>query len=149
MKVSGSVRFRQQPREVYEYIARSVLDHALGAIPDPALVQDGGTVLTQYETKLWLWTIVTTEEATLEPGRAITWRHVDGPLTRSTETFRFEADGGGTLARYEGEVRGRNRWFRGVGDWLFVAPMTRRISLGSLRSARAELERSRREAGSV
>jgi hypothetical protein len=142
MKVSGSVRFRQQPREVYEHIAGSVLDHALGAAPHPAVVRDGGTVLTQYETKLWRWIIVTTEEATLDPGRAITWRHVDGPLTRSSETFRFEAHGSGTLVQYEGDVRGRNRWFRGVGDWLFVAPMTRRVSLGSLRSARAELDRT-------
>ena len=76
----------------------------------------------------------------LDPNRSITWKHVDGPLTGSVETFRFAALNSGTVVTYEGEVSARNRIFTGPGNRLFVAPQTRAVSLASIEQARRELD---------
>lgn len=141
VKVAGSVRFNSPPERVYEHLARGVLGQAVETPPGESAVREGMTLLTRYETKLWFGTVVTTEEATLEPGRSITWRHVDGPLTGSVETFRIEPrEGGGCVVRYRGDIVARHPLFKGPGEWFFVAPTTRRVSLGALRQARAEME---------
>jgi hypothetical protein len=139
MNVHGEVRFQSPIDRVYGHLARGVFAHAV----DSALAQDAApvTLLTRYETKLRRWTIVTTEQATLTPGKSITWRHVDGPLEGSVETFGLEEiASGGTLATYTGAVRARNRWFRGLGDRFFVAPVTRRVSMAALEQARREVD---------
>ena len=62
--------------------------------------------------------------------------HVDGPLTGSVEAFHVEAaSGGGSAVRYEGEIRPRNRFLRGLLEWLFVAPLTRMVSMKALKEA--------------
>jgi hypothetical protein len=127
--------FRAEGSKVLSHLARGVLAHAVERQPDDLTLRDA-TVLTRYETKIWLLRVVTTEEATLEPGRSITWKHVDGPLAGSVETFRVEAaPGGGTAVRYEGEVAARNRWLRGPLEWLLVAPLTRMVSMKALKEA--------------
>jgi len=85
-RVSGRVRFRVDASRVFVHLARSVLAHALEPQPDEVILRDV-TIVTRYLTKLGPLKVVTTEEATLEPGRSITWRHVDGPLTGSVERF--------------------------------------------------------------
>ena len=138
--VSGSLRFRDDTYAVYRYLARTVLAHAVEEQPDD-LADLGATFLTRYETKLGPLTVVTTEEANLEPGRAITWRHVDGPLTGSVETFCINKGGRGeTSVHYEGEIQARNRLLRGPLERLFVAPVTRMVSMKSLRDAKKALE---------
>jgi hypothetical protein len=124
---------------VYVYLARTVLAHAIAADNEEILGR-ASTILTRYRTKLWVLTVVTTEEATLEPGSKITWRHVDGPLTGSVETFGIESSSGGTLVRYRGEIRARNRLFRGPLERLLVAPLTRMVSMRALRDAKRELD---------
>ena len=89
MRGSGSVRFRVPAPAAYGYLARTVLSHAIEPKSDE-LVDREATVLTRYRTKLWLMTVVTTEETTLKPGKSITWRHVDGPLTGSVEAERLD-----------------------------------------------------------
>ena len=141
MKVSGKVLFRSSVQRVYAHLARGVFAHAVDSAPDDTQLLLALTLLTRYETKLWRWTIVTTEEAMLVPDERITWRHVDGPLTGSVETFALSAlAGGGTIANYTGGVRARNPWFRGPGDRFFVAPMTRRVSMAALEQARREVD---------
>jgi hypothetical protein len=141
MRVSGSVRFGASVSEVFAYLARTVLAHAVEQRPDDDTIAREGTVLTRYATKLGPLTVVTTEEATLTPGRSITWRHVDGPLTGSVETFEIGVSRrGGTVVRYTGDIRARNRWLRGPLEGRFVAPLTRMVSMGALRDARRALE---------
>jgi hypothetical protein len=125
---------------VYVYLARTVLSHAVEPQSYEVLNRKV-TILTRYRTKLWLMTVVTTEEATLEPGRSITWRHVDGPLTGSVEAFLIETDAGGrTVVRYDGAIRARNRLLRGPVERLTVGPLTRMVSLNALRDAKRALE---------
>lgn len=140
MRVSGSVRFGAQASAVYVYLARTVLPHAVEPQANDVLGREV-TILTRYHTKLWLMTVVTTEEAILEPGRSITWRHVDGPLTGSVESSRIEtAAGGGTVVRYEGDIRARNRLLRGPVERLFVGPLTRLVSMKALRDAKRAMQ---------
>jgi len=121
--------------------------HAVEPQPDEVLGREA-TILTRYRTKLWLVTVVTTEDATLEPGRSITWRHVDGPLTGSVEVFRIETPaGGGTVVRYDGDIRARNRFLRGPIERLFVGPVTRMVSMKALRDAKLAMEGERWHAG--
>ncbi|MEX2238609.1 MAG: hypothetical protein WEB00_13865 [Dehalococcoidia bacterium] len=141
MKVSGSVSFRSPPEAVYGKFFEGVFAHAIEeaglSIDRPA------TVLTSYETKVGPMTVVTTEEATLDPGRSITWRHRDGPLSPSSwETFSLEPDGAGTTVLYEADIEPRNRLLKGPLNRFWVAPQTRKISLRALRQARRELEGS-------
>ena len=144
MRVSGSVRFGASVSEVYVHLARTVLAHAVEQQADQAIMREV-TILTRYETRLWLQNVTTTEEATLEPGRSITWRHVDGPLTGSVETFRIGVrPGGGTVVRYTGEIRARNRLLRGPLEWMLVAPLTRMVSMRALRDANEALGGERR-----
>lgn len=141
MKVSCGVRFNSPSERVYEHFARGLLQHTVGETPDEQVINEPATLLTRYETNLWFGTVITTEEATLDPGRSITWRHVDGPLTGSVETFRFEPrDDRGCVVRYSGDIVARHPLLKGPGEWLFVAPTTRRVSLGALRQARRELD---------
>lgn len=122
------------------HLARSVLGHALEPQPDEPILRDV-TILTRYETKLGPLKVVTTEEATLEPGRSIAWRHVDGPLTGSVERFRIEpARRGGAVARYTGRIRARNRLLRGPLEWMLIGPLTRMVSMNSLREAKGAVE---------
>jgi hypothetical protein len=138
-RVSGRVRFRSDASTVYAYLARTVFAHALE--PQPEVVDRESTILTIYETKLGPLTVITTEEASLDPGRSITWRHVDGPLTGSVETFHIDrGERGGTIMRYEGNIRARNRLLRGPLERFFVGPVTRMVSMKALRDARKALE---------
>ncbi|HEV8573796.1 MAG TPA: hypothetical protein VGR43_03720 [Dehalococcoidia bacterium] len=137
------MRFEASASEVYGYLARTVLAHAVEQQADEAMMREV-TILTRYETRLPLLKVTTTEEATLEPGQSITWRHVDGPLTGSVETFRIGVKrGGGTVVRYTGAVRARNQWLRGPLEWLFVAPLTRMVSMRALRDAKEALDGKR------
>ena len=140
MKVNGQVKFRSPPQRVYEHIARTVFAHAVNDAPPDGALSRPMTLLTRYSTKRWYGTIVTTEEATLDPNRSITWKHVDGPLTGSVETFRIAPLNSGTIVTYEGEVSALNRFFTGPGNRLFVAPQTRAVSLASLEQARRDLD---------
>lgn len=141
MRVSGKVQFNSPIEKVYAHLARGVFAHAVEGSPGESRLLLPMTLLTRYETKAWRWTITTTEEATLDPGGSITWRHVDGPLSGSVETFTLgEIPGGGTMAIYSGDLRARNKWFRGPGDRFFVAPMTRRVSMASLEAARRAVD---------
>jgi hypothetical protein len=139
MRVSDSVRFESSVPAVYVYLARTVLSHAVEPQPDEAMNRKT-PILTRYRTKLWPITVVTTEEATLEPGQGITWRHVDGPLSGSVETFRIETPSGQTVVRYEGEIRARNPLLRGPVERLLVGPLTRMVSMRALRDAQRAIE---------
>lgn len=138
MKVSGSVAFASDRGKVYRHIAGSAYARAL----DDGAAREGAEVfMTRYETPIGPMTVATTEEVTLVRGENITWRHKDGPLApNSWETFRFKDSGGGTVVHYEGEIEPRNPLLRGPLTALWVAPLTRRISLGSLEKAKAELD---------
>ena len=141
VRVSGRLRFRAEASRVFVHLARSVLAHALEPQQDEVILRDA-TMLTRYETKLGPLKVLTTEEATLEPGRSITWRHVDGPLTGSVERFRVQVGrGGGTIVCYEGQIRARNSLLRGPLERLFVAPATRMVSMKALKDAKKSLER--------
>jgi hypothetical protein len=142
MRVSGSARFAALAPVVYVYLARTVLSHAVEPQPDEVMNRET-TILTRYRTKLWLMTVETTEEATLEPGRGMTWRHVDGPLSGSVETFRIETPAGQTVVRYEGELRARNAFLRGPVERMLVGPLTRMISMRALRDAKRALDGER------
>lgn len=110
---------------MFVHLARSVVAHALEPHPDEVILRDV-TIVTRYLTKLGPLKVVTTEEATLEPGRSITWRHVDGPLTGSVERFRIEPTcEGGAVARYTGRIRARHGLLRGPLEWMLVEPITR------------------------
>ncbi len=138
--VSGEVVIRAAPAVVYRALADGVRAHTVG--PPGEWPDAPVTVLTRYTTRLWFGVVETTEEATLEPGRSFRWRHVDGPLTGSVETFRVGAHrDGGAVISYEGEIHARHPLFRGPLEALFVAPTTRRVSMSALRSLRRELER--------
>jgi hypothetical protein len=131
---------RGGPAEIYRTLADGVRQHALVPMADVAL-DAPVTILTRYTTRLWFGTVVTTEEATLDPGRSVLWRHVDGPLTGSVETFRIEPrSAGGALITYDGEIRARHPLFRGPLDRLFVAPSTKRVSMAALRALRAKVD---------
>jgi len=107
------MRFDSPPDSVYDHLAAGVLAHALERPEKDDTIRRPVTIHTRYETKLWFGTVITTEDATLDPGRSITWRHVDGPLTGSVETFAIEPRGGGSLVRYRGNIRARNALLRG------------------------------------
>jgi hypothetical protein len=134
------VRFANPPSQVFEHLRRGVIDHAVEEGTQHADAEPA-TLLTRYTTKLWFGTVVTTERATIDPQQAITWEHVDGPLTGSTETFRLVAadDGRSTAVVYEGAIRARHPLFKGPLERLFVAPTVRRVSLGALEQARRDL----------
>ena len=135
VRVSGSVPFQAEASEVFAHLARAALAHAVEPRLEEVILRKV-TVLTQYETKIGPLTVVTTEEATLEPGSSITWRHVDGPLTGSVETLRLGASRGPrTVVLYEGEIRARNRLLRGPLEWLVVGPLTRMVSMKALKEA--------------
>ena len=139
-RVTGKVTMRSAPAEIYRALADGVRQHALA--PMAAFDVDApATILTRFATRLWFGTVVTTEEATLDPERSVRWRHVAGPLTGSVETFRIEPGAeGGALVTYEGEIRARHPLFRGPLERLFVAPATKRISMTHLRALRAEID---------
>lgn len=122
-----------------------MLNHAIEPADEERILHESVVVKTRYDTKLWFGIVVTTEDASLEPGRSVTWRHVDGPLTGSVETFRIEPRDSGSLVQYEGEIHARNVFLRGPLERLFVAPQTRKVSMGALRQAREELDHQRRE----
>jgi hypothetical protein len=147
VKESGKVRFNHPPAAVYEHLARSVLNHALGGKPDDSVIHQRATLRTQYTTRRWYGTVVTTEDATFIPGKAITWRHVDGPLAGSSETFelRPRGDGRATMAHYKGEIRVRHPLLKLIGEYLFAGPEVREVSLGALREASRELDRRAQE----
>jgi hypothetical protein len=143
------MQFGAPAPSVYVHLARTVLSHAVEPQADE-IVNREGTVLTRYRTKLWLMTIVTTEEATLKPGRSITWRHEDGPLSGSVETFEIETPAGQTFVRYEGEIRARNPLLRGPIERLLVGPLTRMVSMRALRDAKQAMDGERwREDGQL
>lgn len=142
VQVDGRVEFNCPAAAVYRQLARGVQGHTVGcALADEELDRPV-TVLTRYATVLWFGTVRTTEEASLDPGRSITWRHVEGPLTGSRETFTVVPHGEGAVVEYRGSIRARHPLFRGPLERLFVAPMTRSVSLGALRDARDQLERT-------
>jgi hypothetical protein len=135
--VRGVVRFDAPAPAVYEHLRRGVVEHC---IDQNINAEASHELLTRYTTELWFGTVVTTERATLEPGESITWRHVDGPLTGSIETFRIvpEADGRSRV-QYEGSIQARHWLFKGPLERIFVAPTVRRVSLGALEQTRREL----------
>lgn len=135
-RVTGKLTMRSAPAEIFRTLADGVRQHAV--TPTTGAHRDAPvTIVTQYTTRMWFGTVVTTEEATLDPGRSVRWRHVDGPLTGSVEAFRIEpGDAGGALVVYEGEIRARHPLFRGPLERLFVAPSTKRVSMAALRALR-------------
>jgi hypothetical protein len=137
MKVKGKVSFRVPGPTVYVYLARQARAHALDERDDSEINRDI-TFLTRYRTKLGPFTITTTEEATFDPGNSITWRHVDGPLTGSSEQFVIQPHP--SAVAYTGDVVPRNRLLRGPLAWV-VAQMTRHVSISSLWTAKRTLER--------
>lgn len=139
-RVSGKITMRSAPDQIYRTLADVVAQHAL--VPTTEADDNApATILTRFATKLWFGTVTTTEEATLDPGRSVRWRHVAGPLTGSVEMFRIEpGKEGGALVTYEGEIRVRHPLFRGPLERLFVAPATKRISMAHLRALRVELD---------
>jgi hypothetical protein len=140
VRVSGRVSFRVEASRVFVSLARSVLAHALEPQQDEVILRNV-TILTRYATKLGPLKVLTTEEATIEPGRSITWRHVDGPLAGSVERFEVQVGrGGGTIVHYEGQIRARNSVLRGPLERLFIAPVTRMVSMKALKDAKKSLE---------
>ena len=138
--VAGEVRFMCSPERVYCRLAEAVLQHAILPADGRTNPTVRTTLLTRFETRAWFGLVVTTEEATLDPTSSVTWRHVEGPLAGSVETFHIVPLPVGAVVRYEAEIHARHPLFRGPLERLFVAPMTRRVSLGHLEQLRRELD---------
>ena len=91
--------------------------------------EDGNVKIVEFTTKAGPFTYTTLEEVELFPPEKIAFKHLEGPLHFSEESFTFhETDDGGTLMTHSGSIIWKTfpfvGWFGGV---IYTRPMFHRV----------------------